>query len=156
MLNRMLQNHWCRFLAGNLSVALLVVGIPVAIVLAVTKTIAAPWAILGILTIVHVSLIGLQISRQGTWIPEKWLAAGFAVLPVFDAWQTVKLFSNGDWVEGFLAFNLAVLASVFTVAILKNKWRKWRAPKPTLVANPQSAGDHQAHHHADDPTSMVY
>src|SRR5688572_30556276 len=123
MLNRMLQNHWCRFLSGNLSVGLLVVGIPVAILLALTSTIATSWAVLGVLAIVQVSLVGLQISRQGTPIPEKWLAAAFAFLPLFGAWQTVELFSKGLVLEGFLAFLLALGASAFTVAIVKNQWR---------------------------------
>src|SRR5688500_1302885 len=69
IMNRMLQNHWCRFLAGNASVVLLTVGIPVAILLAVTSSITWSWAVVGILAIVHASLIGLQISKQGTWVP---------------------------------------------------------------------------------------
>jgi hypothetical protein len=157
MMNRMLQNHGCRFLAGNLSVALLTAGIPAAILLAITKTMAASWAVLAILAIVHLSLVGLQISRQGTWIPEKWLAAAFVVLPVVDAWQTVRWLMTGFWIEGFLGFNLAALASVFTVMIVRNKWRKWRAPKPVVLPVAHSGDDHHAqHHHADDPTTMVY
>jgi hypothetical protein len=157
MLNRVLQNHWCRFLAGNLSVGLLVVGIPVAILLALTNTVATSWAVLGILAIVHLSLVGLQISRQGTWIPEKWLAAAFALLPLFDAWQTVEIILKGLVLEGLLASLLALGASALTAAIVKNQWNKWRAPKPVVIFNPTSGEGHQAHqHHADDPISMVY
>jgi hypothetical protein len=156
MFHRIMQNHWCRFLAGNASVGLLVVGIPAAILLAITQTITGAWAILAILAMVHVSLVGLQVSRHGMWIPEKWLAAGFVVLPLVDVWQTVRLFSRNNYVEGFWATVLTVLASAMTVAIVNNKWRKWHAPKPVLVANPQGGEGHHHHHHADDPTTMVY
>ncbi len=157
MMNRILQNHWCRFLAGNISVALLVVGIPVAILLAITNITSRPWTILGILAIVHASLIGLQISRQGTWIPEKWLAAAFVVLPVFDVQQTVKLFSKGLWLHGFWAFVLALGAAAITVAIVKRQWQKWQSPKTVVVVKSHPGDDsHAAHHHAEDPTTMVY
>ena len=157
MLNRILQNHWCRFLAGNVSVTLLVVGIPTVILLAGLGSITRPWAVLGILAIVHVSLVGLQVSQKGTGIPEKWLAAGYVVLPVIDVQQTVRLFSKGLWLEGFWAFVMALVASAFTVAIVTNKWRIWTAPKPVIVPGPRPGDDHHGHHHhTDDPTTMVY
>lgn len=156
-MNRLMQNHWCRFLAGNLSVGLLVVGIPVAILLGVTEMIAASWAVLTILAIVHFSLVGLQISRRGAWVPETWLAGAFVVLPIVDIQQTVRLFSKGLWVQGFWAFVLALGASAVTVAIVKNQWRKWTAPKESVVLLPRPSQDeHGQHHHVEDPTTMVY
>jgi hypothetical protein len=157
MMNRILQNHWCRFVAGNLSVALLVVGIPTVILLSMTGQIRSATAGLGILAMVHASLVGLQISKQGSWIPEKWLAAAFVVLPVVDVQQTVRLFSKGLWLEGFWAFVLALFAAAITVAIVKHQWRKWHAPKDTVLIVPGSGEDHHAHHHhTEDPTTMVY
>jgi hypothetical protein len=157
MKNRMLQNHWCRLLAGNLSIALLVIGLPVAVLFAVTGTFRSTTAILTVLAIIHVSLVGLQISQYGTWIPEKWLAAGYVCLPVIDVSQTVTLFSKGLWLEGFWAFVMAVVAAFFTVSIVKNQWQKWRHPKTTTMTRHRPAPEDQGFQHpADDPTTMVY
>lgn len=156
MVNRILKNHWCRLLAGNLSVGLLVVGIPVVVLFTVSQTLTTLTAGLIILAIVHLSLVGLQVSKGGTWIPEKWLAAGYLFLPVIDVSRTVHCFSNGFWLHGFWAFVMALTASFLTVFIAKNQWRKWREPKTeVVVAN--SAPNHQADNFpADDPTTMVY
>jgi len=156
MLNRMLKNHWCRLLAGNLSVGLLVVGIPVAVLLAMSGTLAVPTAGLIVLVFIHFALIGMQISRQGTWIPEKWLAAGYVFLPVIDVMQTVRWFRQDFWLEGIWAFVLAFASSFVTIWIAKNQWRKWKSPKiETVTINRQA--DHGSAHHADhDPTTMVY
>jgi hypothetical protein len=157
MMNRIFQNHWCRLIAGNLSIALLVIGVPVAVMFAITGTLAITSAVLLILACVHLSLVGLQISRQGTWIPEKWLAAGFVFLPVIDVSQTVAMFSKDLWLEGVWAFLLAVAAAFITVSIVKNQWQKWQAPKTTTVTIKRSSNGNQAAiHPADDPTTMVY
>ncbi|MCA9067775.1 MAG: hypothetical protein KDA84_02565 [Planctomycetaceae bacterium] len=157
MVNRMLENHWCRLLSGNLSVTLLVVGIPVAVVFAATQTLTTLTAGLVVLAIVHVSLIGLQVSRRGTWIPEKWLAVGFLFLPVIDVSRSVSCFSEGFWVHGLWAFGMALVASFITVFIVQHQWRKWREPKTVEVTVNKSLRDnHGDNYHIDDPTSMVY
>ena len=156
-MNRILENQWCRFFAGNASIALLTVGIPAAILFQVMGTITSATAGLVILAIVHLTLVGLQISRNGTWIPEKWLAAGYLVLPVIDVSKTVTWFAKGLWVEGFWAFVLAVIAAFVTVSIVKNEHRKWRAPKTTTFRRHRSQHEGNGFdHHADDPTTLVY
>ena len=157
MLNRILQNQWCRFVAGNLSVGILVVGIPVAVLLTIMNTLTVPAAGLLVLAIVHLALVGLQISRQGTWIPEKWLAAGYVFLPPIDVIFTVRWFSQTAWFAGFGALVLAVIASFFTIWIAKNQWRKWKHPKSATVTISRPVHeDHAANQPADDPTTMVY
>lgn len=157
MLNRILKNQWCRLLAGNLSVGLLVVGIPLAVLLAILNTLAVPTAGVIVLAIVHLALVGLQVSRQGTWIPEKWLAAGYVFLPLIDVIFTVRWFSQDYWLEGFWAFVMALVAAFFTIWIAKNQWRKWRSPELTTVTVKHGSNHGSIdHHHADDPTTMVY
>ncbi len=157
MLDRMLQNDWCRFLAGNLSVALLVVGLPMAVLLQVTEVIASATAGVIALGIVHLALLGLQVSFTGAWIPEKWLAAGYIILPVVDVSKTVAWFSRGDWVQGFWAFVLAVVAAFVTVWIIKNEHRKWRTPKTAgPPTRPTRYEDPEIHYPMDDPTTLVY
>lgn len=156
MVKRVLKNHWCRLLAGNLSVTLLVIGIPLVIVLTVTQTLTTLTAGLVILAIVHLSLVGLQVSKGGTWIPEKWLAAGYLVLPVIDVMRTVSCFSQGFWLHGFWAFAMALAASFITVMIVQNQWQKWRSPKLVEVTVKKSSSNHADNFPMDDPTSMVY
>ena len=154
MLKKILDNHWCRLLAGNLSLALLVVCIPMAVMLTITQSLAAMTAGLVILAVVHVALVGLQISRHGTWIPEKWLAVGFVFLPVIDVSQTVSLFNKGFWLEGFWAFVMAVAAAFFTVHIVKTQWQKWRHPKTVTVT--KTRHEDQSVNQPMDDTTMVY
>lgn len=155
--DRILQNHWCRLLAGNLSVALLAVGIPLTVMFSIMKTLAVPMAGLVILAIAHAALIGLQISRRGTWIPEKWLAAGYLILPVIDAMLTVRWFDRDHWVEAFCAFLLLMVAAFVTIWIVRNQWRKWRSPEPKTVIVPRrTPNESDINYPSDDPTSLVY
>ncbi len=156
MVKRILDNHWCRLLAGNLSLALLVVCIPMAVLLTITQSLAAMTAALVILATVHLALVGLQVSQRGTWIPESWLAVGFVFLPVIDVSQTVSLFNKGLWLEGFWAFVMAVAAAFVTVHIVKNQWQKWRHPKIHTVTKTQSSHGDQTIHPPMDDTTMVY
>ncbi len=155
-MNRILQNTLCRLLAGNFSIALLVIGIPVAILFKITGTLTTSTAVIAVLAILHVSLLGLQISQRGTWVPEKWLAAGYVFLPVIDVSQTVSWFSNGLYREGFCAFALALTAAFITVSIVKNQWRKWLAPKTVAVTKPSTGREAlEQNQSVDDPT-MIY
>ncbi len=156
MMKHIFDNRWCRLLAGNLSLALLVVCIPMTVLLTITQSLAAMTAGLVILGLVHVALLGLQISRQGTWIPENWLAVGFVFLPVIDVSQTVSRFNKGLWLAGFWAFLMAVAAAFVTVHIVKNQWQKWRHPKTATMTRTHSSRGDQTINPPMDDTTMVY
>lgn len=157
MPNRILKNHWCQLLTGNLSVALVAFGIPVAVVFTITGTLATVTAEAIILAIAHLSLVGLQISRGGTWIPEKWMAVGYVFLLLIDVWRTVDWFSRGFSAQGLCALVMAVVASFVTVFIVQNQWRKWREPKNVVAMVRRSiSNDNAALDHPEDPTTMVF
>ncbi|WP_166828771.1 hypothetical protein [Thalassoroseus pseudoceratinae] len=153
-MRKYLNNSYVKLMAGHLAVILLMIGLPLTIILAATEVWALPFAMLAVLSIVHVAILALQVSINGRLIPENWNCAFFLPLPIFSAQYTVNMAETGLYAWAVLGFLLTAASAMIVVLMVLNIWQKFKNPKrnSTVVAVKRVTSDSQL----PDEEPMIY
>lgn len=113
-MERFWKHDLTKLICGNLATGLLMIGVPVLILLQAVGSLETHQASFLLVAGVVFSLLGLQVSRNGSLTPRKWLAAFFLPLPMVNSALAISTWRAGH-VGWSIAFLLLATGTVFVV-----------------------------------------